>query len=246
MMKRYISIISSITLLLSLSISNAMSQEGEVYVSIGAGVSIPLEEYSNTDFDDEGSGFATTGGAFNINFGYRLNEYISLSGLLSGGVNRYDYIKLQEWLTNENAETLPETSWVVESKNWGLGGFMAGVTGSLPIVTNTFFIEARALAGFMYTYSPTIDVTGKETGVEDKKINIEQSAAISWSLDAGIGLRYNRSRKHYFILNADYLMTEPYFTDVRTNTNFGVERDEAYTQKISTVNITIGIGYIVN
>ncbi len=242
MIKRYISIISGITLLLNLSLSDAMSQEGDVYVSIGAGVCIPLAEYSNTDFDDEGSGFARTGGAFNINFGYRFNEYISLSGLLSGGVNRYDYIKLQEWLTNEYAET----SWVVESKNWGLGGFMAGVTGSLPIVTNTFFIEARALAGFMYTYSPTIDVTGKETGVEDKKINIEQSSAISWSLDAGIGLRYNRSRKHYFILNADYLMTEPYFNDVRTNTNFGVERDEAYTQKISTVNITIGIGYIVN
>jgi hypothetical protein len=246
MMKRHIAFLSSIILVFSLFLTNAMSQEGEVYVSIGAGASIPLAEYSNTDFDDEGSGFAKTGGAFNINFGYRFNEYISLSGLLSGGVNRYDYIKLQDWLTSEYAEALPETSWIVESKNWGLGGFMAGVTGSLPIVTNTFFIEARALAGFIYTYSPTIDVTGKETGVEDKKIQIEQSSAISWSIDAGIGLRYNRSRKQYFILNADYLMAKPYFSDVRTNTNFGVERDEAYTQKINTVNITIGIGYIVN
>ena len=246
MMKKYIAFLAGIILVFSLFLTDAMSQEDDIYVSIGAGVCIPLEDYAKTDFSNESSGFARTGGAFNINFGYRFNEYISLSGLLSGGVNRYDYIKLQDWLTNEYAEKFPETRWMVESKNWGLGGFMAGVTGSLPLVTNILYFEARALAGFMYTYSPVIYVTGTKTGEEEKTINIEQSSAISWSIDAGIGLRYNRSRKHYFILNADYLMTQPYFNDVRTNTNFGVERDEAYTQNINTVNITIGIGYIVN
>ncbi|NQT77854.1 MAG: hypothetical protein HQ565_09080 [Bacteroidetes bacterium] len=246
-MKRHIAFSSGIILVFNLFLTDAMSQEGEVYVSIGAGVSIPLADYAKTDFSKESSGFAGIGGAFNINFGYRFNEYISLTGLLSGGVNRYDYIKLQDEMYKISADILPETKWAVEAKSWGTGGFLAGLTGSLPIVSNTFYIEARALAGFMYTYSPAIYITGTETAEEDKTINIEQSSAISWSIDAGLGLRYNRSRKQYFILNADYIYAQPYFKNVYTeSSNITLLRDNEFTQIINTINITIGIGYIVN
>jgi len=224
----------------------AQSQEGDVYVSIGAGASIPLADYASTDFSDEASGFAMVGGNFNINFGYRFNEYLSASGLLSGCMNRYDYVELQSWLTEEFAEPLPDTKWIVESKNWGLGGLMAGFTGTLPLVTNSLFFEARLLGGFMYAYSPAIYVTGKETGEEDKIINIEQASAPSWVIDAGAGFRYNRTRKQYFILFADYMHSNPSFNNVRTNTNMGFERDESFSQQTSTINISIGIGYIVN
>ena len=114
----------------------AGAQEGEVYVSLAGGVSIPLSDYANTDFNDESSGFAMIGGNFAINFGYKLNEYLSLSGLLSGSVNRYNYIKLQDWFTENYKESLPDTRWLVESKNWGLGGLMIGVTGSIPLKPN--------------------------------------------------------------------------------------------------------------
>lgn len=224
----------------------AQSQEGDVYVSIGAGASIPLANYANTDFNDEASGFARVGGNFNINFGYRFNEYFSLSGLLSGCVNRYDYVELQSWLTQEFAAALPDTKWIVESKNWGTGGLMVGATGSLPLVANRLFFEARVLGGFMYAYSPAIYVTGKETDEPDKNIDIEQASALSWVLDAGAGFRYKRTRKQYFILFADYMQAKPSFTNVQTNTNVGFERNETFTQQISTVNISIGIGYIVN
>ena len=112
------------------------AQEGEVYVSIGGGASIPLLEYAAIDFDQESSGFAKTGGNFNITFGYRFNEFFSLTGILNGCVNRYDYVKLQDWLTQEFALALPNTNWIVESKNWGLGGLMVGPTGSIPLITN--------------------------------------------------------------------------------------------------------------
>ncbi|MCK5766273.1 MAG: outer membrane beta-barrel protein [Bacteroidales bacterium] len=235
-----------LSLLIFFITPTVQSQEGDVYVSIGAGASIPLSDYANTDFSDEASGFAMVGGNFNINFGYRFNEYFSASGLLSGCVNRYDYIELQNWLTQEFAEDLPDTRWVVESKNWGIGGLMAGVTGTLPLVSNSLFFEARLLGGFMYAYSPAIYVTGKETDEEDKVINIEQASASSWVLDAGAGFRYNRTRKQYFILFADYMHSNPTFNNVRTNTNMGVARDESFSQQISNINISIGIGYIVN
>jgi len=238
--------ISFLSLMLCIGLG-AKAQEGDVPVSLGAGISIPTGEYANTDFDDEASGFARPGGNFNITFGYRFNEYISLTGMLNGSVNRYDYIKVQEWFTEQFAQALPDTRWVVESKSWGTGGLIAGPTASLPLVTNKLFLEGRVLGGFLYAYSPAVYVTGKETGEEDKELNIEQSTALSWMLDAGAGFRYQRTRKQYFLLMADYVYAEPYFRDVQTTgTNFEVLREDAFRQQITTINISIGIGYIVN
>ena len=235
-----------IALLLFCSSPHVQSQEGDVYVSLGGGASIPLSDYAKTDFSDESSGFARVGGNFNINFGYRFNEFFSISGLLNGCVNRNDYVKLQDWLTQEFSDALPDTRWIVESKNWGLGGLLAGPVGSIPLISNRLFIDVRLLGGILYFYSPGIYVTGKETGEDDKIINIEQSSAPSWVVDAGAGIRYSRTRKQYFILYADYMYAQPYFSDVRTNTNIGFERDKTFTQQIGVVNISIGIGYIVN
>lgn len=223
------------------------SQDDEVFVSLGGGASIPLGEYAGSDFSEESSGFARVGGNFNIYFGFRFNEFFSIAGLLNGCVNRYDYVKVQEWFTENFAESLPNTSWVVESKNWGLGGLLAGPVGSIPIVTNRFFFDVRLLGGFLYAYSPAIYVTGVESGEPDKVLNIEQGSVISWAVDAGAGFRYNRSRNQYFILMADYLYSNPNFNNIGINTEeFSFERDNAYSQVVSTINISIGIGYIIN
>lgn len=241
-MKLQAILIIVLALLYTIIPAGAVAQEGEVYVSIGGGVSIPLADYAKSDFDEESSGFAKPGGNFNINFGYRLNEYLSLTGLLDGCVNRLDYIKMQDQLT----ESMPDKSWVVESKNWGLGGLMIGATGSLPLVTNRLFIELRALGGFLYVNSPARYITGTEDGAEDIKIDTEQYSSLSWSLDFGAGLRYNRSRNQYFILYADYMLAHPYYTGVQTVSNIDFEWEDAFSQKISTINISLGIGYIVN
>ncbi len=244
-MKKLFSPILVLILLLYL-IPSAQSQYNEVYVSLGGGASVPMADYAATDFSDEASGFALVGGNFFINFGYRFNEYFSISGLLNGCVNRYDYAALQDWLTQEYATALPDTRWIVETKSWGLGGILVGPVGSLPIITNKFFLDVRLLGGFLYVYSPAIYVTGKETGEEDKFINIEQSSAPSWALDAGAGFRYNRTRNQYFILNADYMVSNAQYSNVAINTNFGHNRDNSYSQQISTINISLGIGYIIN
>ena len=226
---------------------NARSQDSEVFVGIGGGASIPLGEYAASDFSEESSGFARVGGNFNIYFGYRFNEFFSISGLLNGCVNRYDYVKVQEWFTENYAEELPNTSWIVESKNWGLGGLLAGPVGSIPIVTNRFFFDVRVLGGFLYAYSPAIYVTGVESGEPDKKLNIEQSSEITWAIDAGAGFRYNRSRSQYFILFADYMYANPTFSNIAINsTEFEYQRADTYSQVISTINISLGIGYIIN
>ncbi|MCK5703368.1 MAG: outer membrane beta-barrel protein [Cyclobacteriaceae bacterium] len=225
----------------------AVAQEGEVYVSLAGGVSVPLSDYANTDFNDESSGFAMIGGNFAINFGYKLNEYLSLSGLLSGSVNRYNYIKLQDWFTENYKESLPDTRWLIESKNWGLGGLMIGVTGSIPLKPNKIFLDGRVLGGFTYAYSPSLNVTGLEDGADDLSLRIDQYSSISWALDFGAGFRYQRTRKQYFTLYADYLMAHPYYNNIDIIDNdIGVIRSDSFSQRVNAVNITLGIGYIVN
>ena len=223
------------------------AQEGEVYVSLAAGISVPLSDYASTDFENESSGFAKLGGNFAINFGYRLNEYLSLTGLLSGSVNSYDYIALQDWFTEIYKESYPDTRWLVYSKNWGLGGLMGGITGSLPLKPNKIFLDARILGGFTYVYSPALQITGMEDGEDDLMVRIDQYSTISWALDFGAGFRFNRTRKQYFTLYADYLMAHPTYSNVELiNNDVGIVRSDSFSQKINAINITFGIGYIVN
>lgn len=246
-MKATNKILAIIICLLLIIPANAISQEGDVYVSLAGGVSIPLLDYAATDFSDPSSGFARPGGNFAINFGYRLNEYLSLTGLLSGSVNRFDYVELQNWLTDYYKEELPDTRWLVESKSWGLGGLMAGITGSLPLSPNKIFLDARLLGGFTYVYSPALTVTGLEDNEEDKILFIDQYSAISWALDLGAGFRYQRTRSQYFTLYADYLLANPLYNGVILQTNdLNLQRETSFTQRVSAVNITFGIGYIVN
>lgn len=227
--------------------SGLRSQEGDVYVSLSGGASIPLSDYAATDFDIESSGFASTGGSFTIDFGYRLNEYLSLEGLLSGGVNRFDYVALQDWFNENYTEALPDTRWLVESKSWGLGGLLVGLTGSLPLTRNKLCLDARALAGFTYVYSPALTITGFENGEDDLRLYIDQYSAISWAIDIGAGFRYKRTRKQYFTLYADYVVAHPQYNSVEIQDNdIGLSRETSFSQKIYTINITLGIGYIVN
>ena len=225
---------------------NIIAQEGEIFVSLAAGASIPLSEYAASDFNNPSSGFAKTGGNFGINFGYRFNEYLSLTGLLSGSVNRYDYIQLQNWLTENFIDLMPDTRWIVETKSWGLGGLLGGFTGSLPLVNNRFYVDARALGGFTYVYSPAIYITGIESGAEDIYLFVEQYSTGSWALDFGAGFRYKRTRNQYFTLYADYFMAHPKYSGVVSESNFGASRSDSFSQKINAVNISLGIGYIVN
>lgn len=226
--------------------ASLISQEGEVYVSINAGVSIPLLDYAEADFDNESSGFARPGGTLKIDFGYGLNDYLSLAGMFVGGVNRFDYVELQDWLTENFASSLPDTRWVVESKSWGIGGLLAGVRGHLPLVTNRLFLEANAMGGFIYVYSPGRYITGVEDGEEDLLITTEQYASLSWALDAGLGLRYKRTRTQYFVLSADYLIGNPKYNGVETTSNIGLEVADSFSQRVSTLNITLGLGYIID
>lgn len=241
-------VISNIFLAALFLLSPALlsGQEGEVYVSVSAGVSIPLLDYAESDFDNESSGFARTGAGLKVDFGYRLNDYLSLSGMFTGGVNRFDYVKLENWFTENFANTLPDTRWVVESKSWGMGGLLVGVTTQMPLYVNRLFIEVKAMGGFLYVYSPARYITGKETGEDDILITTEQYASPTWALDAGLGLRYMRNRTQYFILSADYLLGNPYYSGVETPNDIGLQVSDSFSQRISTLNISLGLGYIID
>jgi len=123
---------------------------------------------------------------------------------------------------------------------------MIGVTGSLPIAPNKLYLDVRALGGFTYVHSPEIKATGVEEGEEDLFIIISDHNTLSWALDFGAGFRYNRSRKQYFTLYADYLMANPQYDSMEYNSSVGPERLDSFSQRVSAVNITLGIGYIVN
>lgn len=225
------------------------AQLGEVYVSLGGGVSLPTGDFAAIEFpmDSTRAGFAKPGGNFNVTFGYRISEYFSLTGMLNGSVNRFDYIQLQDRLNSIYSEDLPETTWIVETKSWGTGGLQLGVMASLPLSRNTLYLDGRVLGGFSYVYSPEINALGMEDGNEVHRIFYDQTSAVSWTLDFGAGFRYHRNRSQYFTLYADYVMSDPHFSNVENTWTYPEEGQEtiSYSQKITAVNISLGLGYII-
>ena len=203
-----------------------------------------MGEYSNSDFSDPASGFAKTGGNLNLQFGYKFNDYIGVGVMAGGIVNRIDQQKITDEIIDDFKIAFPNANVSVETKQWGMGGLMAGAMLSLPLGKKAA-IDGRAFAGFFYVYSPEIRVNINRQSNDPHYILQEKGKAPAFAYDLGASLRYNMRGHKYVSLNCDYIATKPEFKDVTTYYSFdnNLTNTSSFNQNIQTVNITIGIGY---
>lgn len=213
---------------------HAQDQNG--YIGISLGPSFPTGGFAKQDPDEKDAGWAKTGAIFDISFAYKFgNSNFGVAALLRGQANPMD----AEAIADELAGQIPGVLITVTTTNWQIGGLMLGGYGSFPISEKASF-DTKALIGFMSTTAPEITTTATSTyGSEWVKQSSKTASSFGYLL--GAGFRFDLGKKLSFLTQVDYMGTKPEFKDVETTSSMGDYEKNDYTQKIQTVNLSVGL-----
>jgi len=226
------------------------AQKNELMLSLSAGISSPLGDFTSTEYviDDDGninnSGqFAKLGGAFDFSLDYRLGYYLGFAGRIMGGTNGVDTKAYSDALNsilkdNSNLEA------TVASKGWGNVGFLAGAYFVIP--SNQFYFDLRIMAGYIDLFSPSIRYYITDTETEEEALYVsEKYSAGGFAYDLGIGVKYMFSSNKFISLNGDYIGAKVQKSNIKTINPISKE-DEFVDMDVNYQNITVtlGIGYI--
>ncbi len=239
MMKQIISLIIFIFLFQGLSIAQYESRKG--YAGISVGPSIAVGDFGSKNINLESSGFASTGFTINLNFAYRIASNFGVTAMLMIQTSPLDdQARLDGLKSYGRTNGVPVVFTKVEANSWGMFAFMPGVFASIPLGSNgKLIIEPRALVGLMTAVSPQIRTTWKEGGLTYWEQQ-ELGAGIAFGYSVGGVFRFNVSDRFAFLLNADYVKTNPKFIDVIYNYSDGYSGYGSFQQKIEIVNVSVG------
>lgn len=213
---------------------NAQDQNG--YIGISLGPSFPLGGFGKQDPNDKEAGWAKTGAIFDISLAYKLsNSNLGIALFLRGQANPLDV----EALADEVASQLPGVLITVTATNWQIGGLLLGGYGSFPISEKASF-DTKALIGFTSTTAPEITTTATSTyGSEWVKQSSKTASSFGYLL--GAGFKFDIGKKLSFLTQVDYMGTKPEFKDVETTSSMGDYDKNDYTQRIQTLNLSVGL-----
>lgn len=184
-------------------------------LSIQGGVSSPMGSFRRDDVLDKGAGLAKKlGGTFKADFTYYIEKDFGLSA---------------NFLVNINT-VIPEAAKAglvpSESSNWQMIGVVAGPAFGRSF-TDRLTGEFRMMGGLVNVNTPFMKYDG---------LNLVDDWQWSAALQASAQMRYRFSKRVYFLINADYLHTNPKFRLESPNVEL------THKQDISALVGTAGLG----
>jgi Outer membrane protein beta-barrel domain len=209
--------------------------------SLNGGASVPTGNFAKGDYADETSGFAKTGGHFNIAGTRYLNKNWGVTLLV--GYSSFGNNGTQS-LADGYKEDSGTDSTTLYSKGTNYSvSFLIGPTYRFN-PGNNFFIDARALVGYVSSH-----LAGFQIFYEDYTTNSmtqNPSSAGAFGFQGGLGFGYTISKQWTVQVNGDYFTSKPDFKI--TYDNFVVNSGRKltnYNQPISGINVTVGVSYSI-
>jgi hypothetical protein len=234
-MKRIITLVTALSLF---TLAHAQYDERKGYIGISIGPSIPFADFASTDENNDDAGFAATGGNLTVSFAYRLGAHLGITAMLSGNNNPVNKSALESDFRND----YPGADWNVEADNWRLGGLLLGGYATFP-ASERLDVDVRLMAGVLNSTSPEITATASNGGVSVSGRREEKTVTVP-SFDIGFGIKYRLGNAIALLANADFISANPKFDNVTTTTTFG-STTSSFDQNYSTLNLTIGIGFLL-
>lgn len=211
------------------------------FAGFSIGPSFPLNDFSKALLDDSTSGFAKTGIALNFTYAYRLAHNFGMQLIINYSGNKLDNTNYKDQLEAAH----PEYGVSVEStKNWSSGGLFLGPYLRFPL-TEKLSWDVRALAGYFGTYSPNLTIrTTKISDPNDKaEYYVVSSRAYNFAYMFGTGVKYHKDH-YYILLFGDYVNSKQEFSDSTGWDWDGKPYTTTFSQHISYIAVTAGVGYI--
>jgi len=224
-------------LIMALISTSFVFSQDKGYLVVAFGTSTPLGDFAGKNINNNSSGFANQGVAFDLSFGRKLSKYFGIAALVREQINSVDAQAIADGFSKQQ----PTYSNSVNITGWTLGGYMLGGYGSFPI-NDKMSIDTKIICGFLAAQSPSITVNLND-GVNSLWVKQHSASSTAFAYLFGVGYRFNPAKHFCLSANFDYLGANPQFSGVVTTDNSGGRSVDTWSQKFGTINYTIGIGY---
>lgn len=205
------------------SLCSVYLSEGQNNLTISLGPSIPTGNYGSKNIRNNGSGFASTGGAVAISYTHLASKKMGFSVSLQGQLNPLANSKLEQsfndllitditvWAGTSPGQIPPAPTtgtkypnWKFEKKSWWTTSLLIGAYGEFPISKDSkTSIVVNLAFGPSYTSAPPIK--GSSVGTVASAYH-EQSGGKAWGLgfDINAGVKRNITEKLFFQFTASH------------------------------------------
>ncbi len=217
----------------------AQKNASKFILSINGGTAIPAGNFAKGDYADEKSGFAKTGGHFNLTGTYYFNKSWGVGALI--GYSQFGY-KGSQSLSDGYKEDSGTDSTTL---------YLKGNNHSFSILVGPYYridggkkisVDIRVLGGYINTHLAGFQIFYED--YTDNAMTQKQASGGAFGFQAGVGVQYHITDKLAVQINGDYFTSKPDITIDYENFNVNSGRKlSSYNESVSGINATIGFAY---
>ncbi|OQP39798.1 hypothetical protein A4H97_16375 [Niastella yeongjuensis] len=210
-----------------------------VTLSINGGTAIPVGNFSKTDYADLKSGYATTGGHFNITGTYYFNKNWGVGALV--GYSQFGHTGSQSLSDGYKEDSGTDSTTLYLKGNNHMLSVLIGPYYRIP-AGNKFSVDVRVLGGYVNTHLAGFQVFYED--YTDNAMSQKESSGGGFGFQVGAGINYQLTKTVAIKANGDYFSTKPK-VDIAYD-NFVVNsgrRLSSYNQAINSINLTLGFAF---
>ncbi len=219
-----------------------LSDEKRHYVSINAGVSNPLGDYSSTSETNDNAQYAATGIAANFEGAFYFTNMLGVGASIGNFRNTLNQREIKKQLDND-LQNSSFTSYDLKYGSWVNTYALVGPYLAIPF--NKITLDFKVLGGFMSSTSPQLDIKLYEPGNPTYNISQNSSTAAAFAYNIGAGMRFNFNSRWALKANVDYISANQSMEVTTTtiyNSNYTKET-ETQNVNVTSLNGTIGVAF---
>ena len=208
-------------------------------LSLNGGTAIPTGGFGKGDYADESSGFAKTGGHFNLTGTYFLSKHFGIGALI--GYSGFGFKGSQSLSDGYKEDSGTDSTTLYTKGSNHSWSFLVGPYYRID-AGKKLTVTLRALGGYTNTHLAGFQIFYED--YTDNAMSQREASGGAFGWQAGVGLAYHITSKLSVQINGDYFMSKPdlaiSYDDFIVNSG---RRLSKYNESISGVTATVGVAY---
>ncbi|MCE3227946.1 MAG: porin family protein [Bacteroidetes bacterium] len=209
-------------------------------IGLSGGMAKPISDYASMDASDIKSGLAKTGYIQRASITLMLTKYFGLSGTFMFQKNKLDASPIEELYSRTY-----NTTFTVSSTYWKSKGLFAGFYLNYPVKTlKGMNVYSDLYVGNPKHELPSVVYTGAPYGAV-ATVTQHESVMRAFTFYGGLGLSYRIDKLISINLSGHYFYSKPEFINILTTSSTGYYGKDDYEQKITSINLELGLNVII-
>lgn len=225
----------SLSFIILLIITNLTLKAQDRYIIVSGGITKPIADFADSNFDNSDAGFATNGYNFGFELGHFFNPWFGLGGSFKFNNSGFNSQKFNDFI-DQNFGNQYDTIYLA-SGDYNLHNFLAGPYGKINI-GNHLSVFGKVFIGVLSTFRPDQSLVYRNFGdTENSSLSSQGKLTGSFAWNFGAGVLVKVSDRFGIIALADYIGANPKFDE------FDYQAIEIIKkiQPVRYVNINLGI-----